>query len=307
MSFDTETTGNKLFFGTVNRMVWFPTPLSSAASSPIGMESGGNLVNGGGYQYNSFGSHKEYAYEWGGAAAREAAQLMKSYADGTYGRGLIYFVSPLSYSTNVLPAFWADPSMGLGYEGASLVYGLDATSVPTTSWGINELPVLSAYYDLATTAVGWRGEEQAVFVPIPTGYILSVGAFYTATGSAKVFYRTQSSSGGLGTATALTGLANDATEIVNTDISGADVIGVWLYVGKSSSSAGTITLSGMIARLRESSADQSTISAGPWIGGQGHSGCRFSGKPTYIENTGVNGGQVGFAATFREVGHWLYG
>lgn len=307
MSFDTETTRNRLFFGTENRMTWFPTPLTGAASSPVGMEAGGNLVNGGGYQYNSFGSHKEYTYEWGGAAAREAAQLMKSFADGTYGRGLIYFTSPLSYSTNVLPAFWADPSMGLGYEGASLVYGLDATSVPTTDWTINELPVLSAYYDLGTTAVGWRGKEQAVFVPIPTGYILSIGAFYTATGSANVFYRTQSASGGLGTATALTALANDATEIVNVDISDPEIIGVWIYVGKSSSGASSITLSGMIARLRKAGTDQSTISAGPWIGGQGHSGCRFVGKPTYIENTGVNGGQVGFAATFREVGHWLYG
>ena len=307
MSFDTETTRNRLFFGTENRMVWFPTPLTGADSSPVGMESNGNLINGGGYQYNSFGSHKEYAYEWGGAAAREAAQLMKSYADGTYGRGLIYFVSPLSYDVNILPSFWADPSMGIGYEGASLVYGLDATSVPTTNWSINELPVLSAYYDLATIATGWRNKEQAVFVPIPTGYILSVGAFYSATGSAGVYYRTQSVSGGLGTATKFTALSNDSTTVVNTDISGPDIIGVWIYVGKSASNASTITLSGMVARLRESSVSQSTISSGPWVGGQGHSGCRFAGKPTYIENTGVNGGQVGFAATFREVGHWLYG
>lgn len=45
---------------------------------------------------------------------------------------------------------------------------------------------------------------------------------------------------------------------------------------------------------------------GPWVGGQGHSGCRFDGEPTYIEYTGVNGGQVGYAATFREVGSWEY-
>jgi len=307
MSFDVETNMNKLFFGTENRMVFFPTPLSGAASSPVGLESGGNLVNGGGYQNNSFGSHKQYIYEWSGASAREAAQLMKSYADGTYGRGLIYFTSPLSYGVNVLPSFWADPSMGLGYEGASLVYGVDATSVPTPEWIVNELPILSAYYDLTGYASGWRGKEQAVFVPIPTGYILSVGAFYSNTGTAGVFYRTQSTSGGLGEATKIDPLDNDSSVVVDTDISGPDINGVWIYVGKSSTTASTITLSGMVARLRIATASQSTISSGPWVGGQGHSGCRFIGKPTYVENTGVNDGQVGFAASFREVGHWLYG
>lgn len=42
-----------------------------------------------------------------------------------------------------------------------------------------------------------------------------------------------------------------------------------------------------------------------WLGGQGNSGCRFVGSPTYIENTGVNGGQISYAASFKEVGDWL--
>ena len=41
-----------------------------------------------------------------------------------------------------------------------------------------------------------------------------------------------------------------------------------------------------------------------WVGGQGNSGCRFVGSPTYIENTGVNGGQISYAASFKEVGDW---
>ena len=41
-----------------------------------------------------------------------------------------------------------------------------------------------------------------------------------------------------------------------------------------------------------------------WLGGQGNSGCRFVGSPTYIENTGVNGGQISYAASFKEVGDW---
>lgn len=52
---------------------------------------------------------------------------------------------------------------------------------------------------------------------------------------------------------------------------------------------------------------EARIKAGPWIGGQGHSGCRFSGTPTYISNSPYGGGRVGFAATFVEVGDTLYG
>lgn len=65
--------------------------------------------------------------------------------------------------------------------------------------------------------------------------------------------------------------------------------------GNSTSSAWTMTPE--FDRLKE----------GTWIGGQGHSGCRFIGKPTYVNNTGVDGGQVSFAASFREVGLWVNG
>ena len=42
----------------------------------------------------------------------------------------------------------------------------------------------------------------------------------------------------------------------------------------------------------------------PWVGGMGHSGVRFNGTPTMIHNTGVNGGQVGYSASFIETGSW---
>ena len=91
----------RLWFGThAGGMRWMPTPLSGAEMSPEGWESGGTLLNGGGYQQNSFGSHKTYTFEWPSSSAREAAALMKAYADGTYGRGLIYFVDPLLCDPN---------------------------------------------------------------------------------------------------------------------------------------------------------------------------------------------------------------
>lgn len=47
------------------------------------------------------------------------------------------------------------------------------------------------------------------------------------------------------------------------------------------------------------------ISEGPWHTGEGHSGARFVGDPIVVEYNGVDGGQIGIAATFREVGAWV--
>lgn len=43
---------------------------------------------------------------------------------------------------------------------------------------------------------------------------------------------------------------------------------------------------------------------GPWMSGEGHSGCRFQGNPTIVNYNGVGGGQLGLSAIFEEVGAW---
>ena len=316
-----------LWFGThAGGMRWMPTPLSGAEMSPEGWETGGTLLNGGGYQQNSFGSHKTYTFEWPESSSREAASLMKAYADGTYGRGLIYFVDPLIYDQNVLPAQWADPSMVLNYEGVSHVYGEVPTGTPTTNPKPNHLPITSAVYDLSYITSGFRGVEDAVFVPIPEGYSLLLGAVYTSTGSGGIFASWQDSNGVIQSAQRLTQVspAEVGTFLPDVAVNGE---GVWLWVGKTSSGAASVTITSMIARLVKTS-DLNTgtvygdgfygqfsygsalpyrvlkLYKGPWQSGMGHSGCRFIGKPTYIANTGVNGGQVSYSASFREVGMW---
>ena len=317
-----------LWFGTsAGYMDWFPTPLSGAEMSPEGWESGGSLLNGGGYQQNSFGSHKVYTFEWPESSSREAAARMKAFADGTYGRGLIYFIDPLIYDKNVLPAQWADPSMVLGYEGVSHVYGENPIAVDTITPRINNLPIKSAQYDLTYIPAGFRGTEDAVFVPIPEGHSLLLGAVYSATGTGGVFVSWQDSNGVIQSAQRLTEVPPGETTRFLPDIA-VQGEGVWLWVGKTSSGASSVTLSSLIARLVKSSdLDAGNVYGdgfygefvyggalpyrvarlltGPWEPGMGHSGCRFIGKPTYIANTGVNGGQVGFAASFREVGSYL--
>lgn len=70
---------------------------------------------------------------------------------------------------------------------------------------------------------------------------------------------------------------------------------------KTNATTATVDLYGLTARVTPTTANQTLTE---WLGGQGNSGCRFVGSPTYIENTGVNGGQISYAASFKEVGDW---
>lgn len=298
---------NCLWFGTIERSNWFQTPNSGADTSPSGWNSEGTLLNGGASVFSSWGSAKNYVFEWSNSSAPEVSQKMKSYADGSYGRGLLYFQIPNTYETNVLPAAVADPSMAIGYEGNSLVYGIEPTSLPTSA-SVNDLPVAGATYSLLGIAAGFRGTAEAIYVPIPEGYTLMLGAFYASSGTGGVFVTEQLNTGGTGATTRLTQLATNATNIVPNAIS--NVPGVWLWIGRTSTATSSVSIQGLIGRLIETERydtnhpDRARLQRGPWIGGQGNSGCRFVGKPSYVE---YGPGRVGFACTLREVGLWSNG
>lgn len=315
-----------LWFGTIDYPQWISTPLTGADMSSQSWSASGTLLSGGGYAVNSWGSHKTYTFEWPKSSSREAAMMMQAYRNGTYGRGLIYFLDPMNYNLNILPARVADPSMALNNEGASLVYGLDPVSVSTSGWQTNLLPVNAAQYTLTDIAAGWRGVEDATYIPIPPGFTLYLGAFYSATGTGGIFASPQNTNGTIGSPQLLTAKSPTASEIVTDSFSG--VPGVWLWLGKTASGVSTVTVQAMIARLIPTtnitgspyvatngegpySAAISTtlpmLKSGPWISGMGHSGVRFTGNPTYVVNNGVNGGQVSYSASFIEVGSWAFG
>lgn len=306
---------NNLWFGTVDRMQWFPTPNRGADVSAVGWEAGGELLNGGAYQLNSISSARNFSFEWPSSSSREAAQLMKSYAEGSYGRGLIYFVDPLTYSTNLFPAHWADPSMTAGFEAPSLVPGVEPTSVVASGGDAMNLPVRSAVYNLAETGPtdpNSLDDSNSVFIPIPEGFALYMGAVYQVSGEGSVYFSKVARGGAVGTPTVIPASPPEGGAfglMTAAALTQPGEIGVRVWVGRTSSAPGVLTLNGMVARLSplaNLSQPESYVSD-PWIGGQGHSGCRFAGKPTYINYSGTNGGQVGFAATFREVGSWAVG
>lgn len=316
-----------LWFGTLEYSQWMPTPLRGATSDPESFDASGTLLNGGGWGVGSWGSHKTYSYEWPSYSSPEAAQILKSYRDGSYGRGLLYFHDPVTYSKNVLSARVADPSMAVGNEGASLVYGMDPLGVSTSGFLANKLPVQGAYYNLLNVASGFRGTEDAAYVSIPEGYSLLLGAVYEYSGSGRVFVSPQNTNGTIGTAQTLT------PQLVNTSVLAGDLItgipGAWIWLGKSSSGAASVTARALVGRFVtnewlagltyttgfNAAGSYGTVTDGrvmrlmsdAWVGGMGHSGARFQGVPSWSTTSTMNGGQVGYAASFRETGSWAFG
>lgn len=319
-----ENGRTNFWFGTIERMGWFPTPNRGADVSPEGWDAGGPLLSGGAYQFNSFGSAKNYSFEWPASSTRQHAQLMKSYSEGSFGRGLIYFLDPLTYLTNILPAMWADPSMGIGDESFSLIPGVKPTGAPSSAPADLMLPTREAVYDTSDSTVSFDGsgnpvldDSNSVFIPIPEGHSLLLGGVYSSSNSeAGVYFSNVTSTGAITGAYRIPTNPGTVTWGPGTDwrmltVSTSLVKGVRLWIGSGATSpGGVISVNGLSARLLSYSAstlDSSTVGPAYWMGGQGHSGCRFSGRPTYLNQTGVNGGQVSFAATFREVGSWVNG
>lgn len=241
-------TGNcQMWFGTPTRMGWIDVPVSGADSSPDSWGAAGTTANGLGYALNSWGSHKVYNYEWRSSSTRQMAQKIKSYADGTFGRGLIYFLDPLAYDTNLLPARWADPSVTANQDGHSLVYGVDVQSLVSVGGEENGYPVYNSTYNMTGVKPGFRGVEQSVFIPIPTGYTLVMGASYSSSGTSGVFVSPRTDTGATGTPVQLTPLDPDSKNVVEDRFFG--VSGVYLWVGRLTDDPGAVSIRGMSARL----------------------------------------------------------
>lgn len=288
----------KMWFGTEQFASWIPAPLSGADTSPAGWSADAQLLSGGAMQRNSWASHKEYVFDWPESSTRQAQQLMQSYANGTYGRGLIYFHDPLTHDINVLPPFYADPSMAEGFEAPPLVLDVDP-AITETPDNANMLPLRTATYAVPTAGID---SALALYVPIPDGYDLHIGSVYSQTGTGGVFASPVTQAGTTLSPVALTELGVSATNLHPDTFSSTTYRAVRLWVGKTSATASTVTVTAMTARLyRTGEAGDYT----GWYGGQGHTGCAFAGKPTRIAYSGVSGGQVGYAVTLRETGAWL--
>lgn len=290
-----------LWFGTEEKMGWIDSPLRQPDESPTGWTNEQALLSGGAFIRGSFGSHKKYDFTWSDATSLETVQLVMSYANGTYGRGPIYFLDPFTYETNCLPAHVAAPGLATEYDSRPLLKNTHPSAVASNVSVASGLPVTSARYNLQVVG---DSESEKIFIPVPTGMSAYVGAIYSATGSAGV-YVTPVTALGDGTPVRLTELSTSTTQFVNAEF--PDVIGIRIFIQKTTVTASQLTLNALLVRIAEpdlltTPSDRATkIIETPWCGGQGNAGTRFVGKPTLIAYNGIGGGQYGLACTLKEV------
>jgi hypothetical protein len=298
-----------MWFGTEDRMKWVPMPKSGADSSLEGWNSFSTGIGGGAYGKQSWDSHRVYVFEWSSASTREAALEMQAYRSGAYGRGLLYFSDPLSYDMNILPQRWAFPAIVVPSSSSHIRDLIPTEQAATTG---KDFPLVAAAYQSDGTAKGLVGGDKrnSVYIPIPDGYTLYLGARYTAAGTGGVYVTPVNADKSLGTAVKLTDIGATPTNTVIDQFSDGGTNnapnGVRLWFGWTTQSAtNMVTVTGVIARLYPTGkTPPATFTTGNWVAGMGNSGCKFEGEPTLLENTGVRGGQVTYAATFREVGSW---
>lgn len=232
----------QMWFGTKEKMGWIEAPQTGANVSPLGNSGNGTLLDGGAFQRNSWDAHKTYQFGWSDSASRALSSKIHSYANGTYGRGLIYFQDPMYYDTNLMPRRIADPSMSLDYEAPSWLSAIVPTGTPTPANTL-DLPVQTTIYNLPAGYV--HDPADGVWIAIPEGQELWLGAIYSSTNPNAGIVVDNGT-----TKTLLSQLGVSTSAVVSQSFSG--IPGVTVYPGfvGSNASAATIAVTATTARIR---------------------------------------------------------
>lgn len=279
----------KMWLGTQHHAQWVDAPLSGAEMSPEGWGADGTYLSGGGFVRQSQDSHRQYIFEWSGASSRESAEIMQAYRDGVYSMSpndLIYFVDPLIYDRNILPKRWAQPGIlapitdvtysSVGYLSVKPT----PSNLVTGGMPVRGASVVSPFETASAFGQVTEPRQGCVFIPVPEGKTVSVRSWEEGNSSNGLFVRELRNNG-----------TWDAPDKVIGSHSVSGVRGFLL------GSVGEFDFYGARAVVGSTVPDE-------WSPGLGHSGCRFVGNPTWTANSGVHGGQIGYAATLKEVGDW---
>ncbi len=101
-------------FGTTQKMQMLPAPGPGMTKTRIRYNSGLQFENGGADVFQPYPVyHYEYSMTY---PAREAGgptglDIYGDYAGGYYGNSLMYFADPMTFTTNMAPANWANPGL----------------------------------------------------------------------------------------------------------------------------------------------------------------------------------------------------
>lgn len=329
-------TPKKFWFGTApfvsptpnipsdpGKMQWIDAPVQGAGMGTADWGNSNTFLNGGAHVSQSRGSHKTYTFEWRESTSPRTVSMLQGYRNGSYGRGLINFLTPDAYRTNALPEQWAHPAISLGLEGRHLpvfkktgsVYQLaqnpavSGVVTPPNDW---DLPLTSLRYDLTPAALqpdtASVRDSGLLYVPIPPEHYAFVnswgseGGFFVQYPNGAHTYKAFSPDSYEGS-----GLLSGYLPVI------AAAGGIYLGLATESDTLSVSGLSVQIHPLAEIIKDPTPegverllTESGVWQSGQGNSGTRFApGGVTMGFNSPVGGGRMSVAASFTEVGDSL--
>ena len=120
----------QFWFGTEQHSEWIEVPQTGADKSAQDWNAEADFLSGRGMVRSSWMSARGFEFTWGDGNDINLADKIMSYANGLYGRGLIYFVDPCLYDSNTLPPHWADPSMAVDRGASPLIIDWYPSGVP---------------------------------------------------------------------------------------------------------------------------------------------------------------------------------
>lgn len=108
---------NAVWFGTENDMRWIPAPAANYDTSFVGWQMVDQYMNGGSGTRKSTVKHKELSLTWPVQSQESLAPLV-SYLQQ---EGPFFYIDPLNAQSNVIPSYWANPSLVEQDDGPYLV------------------------------------------------------------------------------------------------------------------------------------------------------------------------------------------
>lgn len=293
---------NQIWFGIPGQhMQWCPAPLAGAQAANIRSVQSIAFENGGADVVRSKQYRKQYEFSFNGLAKDlDGIGVYNKFASGFYGDGLFYFSDPYAWETNLFPAGWASP--GLIEQGWENIYSVTPTFTNTSSNSYNQ-PKRSAVFSVTTgaNAVPTIGNGVA-YVVIPPTHTLNIGVSGSKTGTAVVRVVPINTDGTDGTAVDLTLLDPTASTRMNATFAGSSYQAVKVYITRTDTTASTITIASMMARLVETGS--SLTLTGSHMPGEGHTGLEFNDEAIVETYTYIQPPRKGLSTSLVEVGAW---
>ena len=292
----------QIWFGIpATRMQWVPAPLAGAQASLNGFVDLMAFENGGADVQRSNAYRKQFDFEFNAPIkGSDGLEVFNKFASGFYGDGLIYFADPYAFETNLFPAHWASPA--LIEQGWPEVSSNTAFFTATASNSYQQPPHTAQWSTLALTSTPSTVPSRSAIIPIPTGYTLHFGWSGSVTSTGRVYYRTISSTGTYGTATAITALSATSSTRMNVSVASTSAVAVQFYIGSTDSNPGQVDITSMLAQLWPTGVTPTLT--GEHVPGDGHTGLMFADDARVETYTYISPPRKALSTTLLEVGAW---